>query len=78
SQLSIVLGVFSLAWLLGVIVPIPAGLGIFEATAIALLAHSFSPTLIISAIALYRLVSILAEAAGAGLAWLDEYLSSIN
>ena len=77
NQIPLLLGAFSLAWLLGVIVPgAPGGLGVFEATAIALLHHSFSPGLLISAIALYRLVSILAESAGAALAWLDEYRSS--
>ena len=75
-QIPLLLGAFSLAWLLGLVVPgAPGGLGVFEATAIALLDQSFSPGLVISAIALYRLVSILAEAAGAGLAWLDEHRS---
>lgn len=74
SQVPLLLGAFSLAWLLGLIIPgAPGGLGVFEATAIALLKQRFSPGLIISAITLYRLVSILAEAAGAGLAWLDEH-----
>jgi len=77
SQIPMLVGVFSLAWLLGLIVPLaPGGLGVFDATALALLAQRFSPGLVISAIALYRLVSILAEAAGAGLAWLDEHLDS--
>ncbi len=75
SQIPLLLRAYSLAWLLGTIVPIPGGLGVFEATALALLAQSFSPALVISASALYRLVSILAEAAGAGLAWLDEHLA---
>lgn len=76
SQIPLLLGAFSFAWLLGLVVPgAPGGLGVFEATAIALLAQRFSPGLIISAIALYRLVSILAEAAGAGLAWLDEHVT---
>ena len=74
SQIPLLLGAFSLAWLLGLVVPgAPGGLGVFEATAIALLGQRFPPGLVISAIALYRLVSILAEAAGAGLAWLDEH-----
>jgi uncharacterized membrane protein YbhN (UPF0104 family) len=74
SQIPLLLGAFSLAWLLGLVVPgAPGGLGVFEATAITLLSQSFSPALAISAIALYRLISILAEAAGAGLAWLDEW-----
>ncbi len=73
SQIPLLLGAFSLAWLLGLVVPgAPGGLGVFEATAIALLEQRLSPGLLISAIALYRLVSILAESAGAGLAWLDE------
>ncbi|MBV9387027.1 MAG: UPF0104 family protein [Chroococcidiopsidaceae cyanobacterium CP_BM_ER_R8_30] len=75
NQIPIVLGVFSFAWLLGLIVPIPGGLGVLEATAIPLLAQTFSPAIIISALALYRLVSILAEAVGAGLAWIDEHVS---
>jgi uncharacterized membrane protein YbhN (UPF0104 family) len=76
SQIPLLLGAFSFAWLLGLVVPgAPGGLGVFEATAIALLSQSFSPGLVISAITLYRLVSILAEAAGAGLAWLDENIT---
>jgi hypothetical protein len=72
-QIPLLLGTFSFAWLLGLVVPgAPGGLGVFEATVIALLQHHFSGGLIISAIALYRIVSILAEATGAGLAWLDE------
>jgi glycosyltransferase 2 family protein len=72
SQIPLLLGTFSFAWLLGLIVPgAPGGLGIFEATAIALLQNHFPPALIISAICLYRLISITAETAGAGLAWLD-------
>jgi len=73
SQVPLLVGAFSVAWLLGLVVPgAPGGLGIFEATAIALLQQHFSGGLIISVIALYRIVSILAEAIGAGLAWLDE------
>ena len=76
SQIPLLLGAFSFAWLLGLVVPgAPGGIGVFEATALELLEQRFSPGLIISAIALYRLVSILAEAAGAGLAWLDERIS---
>lgn len=58
---------------MGFIVPgAPGGLGVFEATAIALLQHRFPSGAIISAIALYRLISIIAEVAGAVLASLDE------
>lgn len=74
SQIPLLLGAFSFAWLLGLVVPgAPGGLGVFEATAIALLQQHFPTAVLISATGLYRLVSILAETAGAGLAWLDEH-----
>ncbi|HLP87921.1 MAG TPA: lysylphosphatidylglycerol synthase domain-containing protein [Nostocaceae cyanobacterium] len=73
NQIPLLLSAFSFAWLLGLVVPgAPGGLGVFEATAIALLQNRFPVALVISAIALYRLISILAETAGAALAWLDE------
>lgn len=76
SQIPLLVGAFSCAWLLGLVVPgAPGGLGVFEATAIALLQHHFPAAVIISAIALYRLISIIAETAAASLAWLDERLS---
>jgi glycosyltransferase 2 family protein len=76
SQIPLLLGAFSFAWLVGFVVPgAPGGLGVFEATAIALLQHHFPTALVISAIALYRLISIIAETAGAALAWLDERLT---
>lgn len=77
SQIPLLLGAFSFAWLLGLIVPgAPGGLGVFEATAIALLQNRLDAALVISAIALYRLISIVAETAGAALAWLDERLAN--
>jgi uncharacterized membrane protein YbhN (UPF0104 family) len=79
AQLPLLLGTFSLAWLLGLIIPgAPGGLGVFEATAIALLQHRLSPSIVIGAIAFYRLVSILAETAAAALAWLDERHLNFN
>lgn len=70
DQVPLLLGAFSVAWLLGLIIPgAPGGIGVFEATAIALLDHHFPPAMVVSAVALYRLVSLLAELAGAGLAW---------
>jgi uncharacterized membrane protein YbhN (UPF0104 family) len=72
NQIPLLFGAFSFAWLLGLIVPgAPGGIGVFEASAIALLNSHFPPALIISTIGLYRLISIMAEIAGAGLAWLD-------
>jgi len=73
SQIPLLIGAFSFAWLVGFVVPgAPGGLGVFEATAIALLQNRFPPAIVISAIALYRLISVVAETAGAALAWLDE------
>jgi glycosyltransferase 2 family protein len=74
GQIPLLLGAFSFAWLLGFVIPgAPGGLGVFEATAIALLQSHFPSALIISATILYRLVSILAETSGATFAWLDEH-----
>ncbi|MDF5739240.1 MULTISPECIES: lysylphosphatidylglycerol synthase domain-containing protein [unclassified Nostoc] len=76
NQIPLLLGAFSCAWLLGFIIPgAPGGLGVFEATAYELLRHHFPSALVFSAIALYRLISILAETAGATFAWLDERLA---
>lgn len=69
SQIPLLFSVFSICWLMGMIVPgAPGGLGVFEATAIALLTRHFSVGLILSVVALFRLVTILAEVTAAGLA----------
>ncbi|MEG3438574.1 YbhN family protein [Pannus brasiliensis CCIBt3594] len=69
SQIFPLLGAFSFAWLLGLIVPgAPGGLGVFEATAIALLdSQRFSPGTVLVTVALYRFISVLAEIVGAAL-----------
>ncbi|NES80062.1 MAG: UPF0104 family protein [Moorea sp. SIO2B7] len=74
NQIPQLLSVFSFAWLLGLIVPgAPGGLGVFEATVIALLDNqNFPAAIILSGVALFRVVSILAEIAAAGIAWLSE------
>ena len=73
NQLPMLVSAFSLAWLLSVVIPgAPGGVGVFEATAIALLNHSFSTGVLLSIVALFRFITILAEATGAGLAWLHE------
>jgi hypothetical protein len=74
SQIPILFSVFSFAWLMGLIVPgAPGGIGIFEAIAIALLSQQHFPKgTILGAIALFRVISILAEAIAAGLAWLSQ------
>lgn len=76
SSIPLILSVFSFAWLLGLIVPgAPGGMGIFEATAIATLdAHQFPTGIVLSVVALFRIVSILAEAIAA----LVSYYSNIQ
>ncbi|WP_051017323.1 hypothetical protein [Dactylococcopsis salina] len=69
SEIPLLLGVFSLAWFLGLVVPSPGGIGVFESTAIALLSPSFPVAILLSSLALFRLISISAEAIAAGLSW---------
>ncbi len=72
-QIPVLLSAYSLAWLLGLVIPgAPGGLGIFEATTLALLEHDFSPGALLSAVAFYRLVSVLAETSGAVFAGIDK------
>lgn len=87
QMIPILVGAFSLGWLLGFITPgAPGGLGIFEVTIISLLSNpitleasqSLSPGLALGAVALYRFHSTLAEAIGAGLAWIYERLDVSN
>lgn len=64
---------FSLAWLMGLIIPgAPGGIGVFEATAIPLLSGQFPIAIVLSSVAVYRLISVLAEVAAAGFVWLAE------
>ncbi len=72
SQIPALLSAFSIAWLSGLVVPgAPGGVGVFEATAIALLDQSvFPPATVLVAVAIYRVISILAEAIAAGVAWI--------
>ncbi|MGH2414344.1 MAG: UPF0104 family protein, partial [Microcystaceae cyanobacterium] len=72
NQILPLFSAFSFAWLLGLIVPgAPGGIGVFEATAIALLDKQHFPTsIILSTVALFRVISILAEIIAAKVAWL--------
>jgi hypothetical protein len=73
QQIPSLISAFSIAWLLGLIIPgAPGGMGVFEASAIALLPSSqFPPGIILIVVAFYRLISIVAEVIAAGLAWLS-------
>jgi uncharacterized membrane protein YbhN (UPF0104 family) len=71
------LAAFSLAWLLGLVVPgAPGGIGVFEAIAISLLDTQFPVAVILSSVAIYRLVSVLAEVSAAGIVWMIGLLSA--
>ncbi|HEY9827718.1 MAG TPA: lysylphosphatidylglycerol synthase domain-containing protein [Stenomitos sp.] len=81
SVVPILISIYSIGWVLGFITPgAPGGLGIFELTVSALLTQQelfhndpgFSVGIAISAVAIHRLISTLAEAIGAVLAWADE------
>lgn len=75
TQIPLLISAFSFAWLLGLIIPgAPGGLGIFEATIIALLHEQLPSEIIIITAAIFRVISILAEATGAGLAYLPKFL----
>lgn len=74
DQVPVLLASFSLAWLVGFIVPgAPGGIGVFEAISIWLLRPIFPIGAILGAIALHRLMSIVAEIFGAGLIVAEEY-----
>jgi glycosyltransferase 2 family protein len=71
TQIPLIFSAFSFSWVLGLVVPgAPGGIGVFEATAIALLNAQIPTGTILGGVALYRLISILAELIGAGLAGL--------
>ncbi len=65
----LLLGVFSLSWFLGLVVPSPGGIGVFESSAIALLNSTFPPAILLSSLALFRLLSLSAEILAGALAW---------
>lgn len=66
QEIPLVFSAFCFAWLLGLIVPgAPGGIGVFEATAIALLDRHFSPAILLASVAFYRSIGILAEAIAA-------------
>lgn len=75
SYIPLLFSAFSIAWVLGLVIPTPGGLGVFETTAIALLSSYFPTGIILSVVAVFRLISILAEILGAGLGLLIERFS---
>jgi glycosyltransferase 2 family protein len=69
AQLPSIYSSFSLAWLLGLVIPgLPGGIGVFEAVMLGLLNQQLPAGELLVVVGLYRLVNTLAEAIGAGLA----------
>ena len=68
-ELPLLLGVFSLSWFFGLVVPSPGGIGVFESSAIALLNSTFPPAILLSSLALFRLLSLSAEILAGAVAW---------
>ena len=69
EELPLLLGGFSMAWFFGLVIPSPGGIGVFESSAIALLSPSFPVAILLSSLALFRLISISAEVIAAALSW---------
>ncbi len=74
AQIPQLISAFSFAWLLGLVIPgAPGGIGVFEATIIASLDESQFPiAIVLTTVAFFRVISILAEAIAAAGAWLWE------
>jgi glycosyltransferase 2 family protein len=69
EQFPVLFSAFSLAWVTGLVIPgAPGGIGVFEATALALLSPQFPTSLVLGSVVLYRAISLLAELIGAVLA----------
>jgi glycosyltransferase 2 family protein len=79
SEIPQLLAAFWTAWLLGLVVPgAPGGLGVFEATLLTLLQGIWPPAQLLTLVGAYRLISLLAEVGGAGLAGLQRLPSRVH
>lgn len=67
EDLQTLFSAFSLAWVAGLVVPVPSGLGVFETVMLVLLESQLPSAIILTSVGLLRLVSITAELIGAGL-----------
>jgi glycosyltransferase 2 family protein len=64
------LGEFSLAWCLTLFTPVPVGIGVFETGILQFLADVFPTSLLLGTMAVYRLLLVLADLIGVGIAYL--------
>lgn len=72
KTIGVLLGAFCCAWFLGLVIPVPGGIGVFETTAIALLDEYINTGVILGFVALFRLIGLSAEAIAAAGALLSE------
>ena len=76
SDWPLLISAFCIAWLLGLVVPgAPGGVGIFEATATALLSGYLPIGAIVGSVVCYRAITTLAELVGAVVFWIQGKLS---
>ena len=72
GDIPLLVSAFCMAWLLGLVVPgAPGGVGVFEATATALLSGQLPIGVIVGSVVCYRLIGTLAELIGAVVFWIQ-------
>ena len=64
------IGGFGMAWSLGIVLPAPGGIGVFESAAIQVMDGVGTPAVLLSAVVLFRFLCILTESIGVGLIWM--------
>jgi glycosyltransferase 2 family protein len=64
------MGGFGFAWLISLVVPSPGGLGVFESSAVQILHDLINEGMLLGVIVIYRMVMVIAELCGAGIAHL--------
>jgi glycosyltransferase 2 family protein len=74
----ILVGGFSVAWIARVVSPTPAGIGILEFTLMQTLGSTVEQTILLGAIALYRVLTLIAEAILAVVAYLIPSQTSVE
>ncbi|MEM9136304.1 MAG: hypothetical protein AAGB01_02985, partial [Cyanobacteria bacterium P01_F01_bin.42] len=61
---------FGMAWSLGIVLPAPGGLGVFESAAVQVMTGVGTPGVLLSTVVLFRFLCLFSESLGAGLVWL--------
>ncbi|MGB8697804.1 MAG: hypothetical protein WCD18_00160 [Thermosynechococcaceae cyanobacterium] len=61
---------FGFAWLLSLVIPLPGGVGVFEASALRVLDPYLSPAILLGGVCVYRLLTLCVELTNALIAYL--------